>query len=190
MPRPHVVDDAVVHRQVEVRGQAAGPAPAQGHDPNALQQADVQPVRCDESDLLPLRRPDGRAEEEAAPKAHTVRLEVDRVQVQLPLQVRTGFGVAGDDKPRAVGRPVEVRDVPCPVRQLLGVATRRGDREHVVIAAVDVPVTVVLVIEPPDHARHRRPAELLATFRWARVVDHGVWIGDDHPDEGEARAVG
>ena len=50
----------------------------------------------------------------------------------------SGLGVADDDQPRAVGRPVETGDVPRAAGQLRGVAARRRHHEQVVIAAVDV----------------------------------------------------
>ena len=136
--RPHVVDDRVGDSQVEAGGQAVWAAPGQRHDPEPLQQTDVEPVGRDESDLVSLGRPYGRAEVKASPETHPGATEVDEVQVELALQVGAGFGVAGHHQSRAVRRPVEVRDVPGAARQLFGLAAGYGDDEQVVIAAVDV----------------------------------------------------
>ena len=187
--RAHVVDHAVVHRLVEVGGEAARPATGQRHDPEPLEQADVEPVGRDERDLVPLRRPDRRAEIEASAEAEQVGLQVDQVEVQLALQVSLGFGVAGHDEARAVGRPVVVRDVPCASGQLLGVATCRRDHEQVVVAAVDVSLPIVLVVEPAHDAGHGWTAQLLAAFGRPGVVHHRLRIGEDRADERDATAV-
>src|SRR5205085_5778532 len=44
MSRAHVVDHAVVHGQVEVGGEAPRATAGQRDDPEALEQADVEPV--------------------------------------------------------------------------------------------------------------------------------------------------
>ena len=120
----------------------------------------------------------------------SIRLEVDEVEVELALQVGARLGVARHDDADAVRRPIEVGDVPGAARQLLGVTPSGRNHKQVVVAAVDIPPAVLLVVEPADDARDRRPAKLLAAFRGPRVVDHRLRVGQHRADEGDPRAVG
>ena len=189
MARAHVVDDAVVDRLVKVRGQAARPTPSDRNDPQALQQADVQAVRRDERDHVAPGRPDRRAQIEAAAETDEIRVEVDKVKMQLALQVGAELRVTGDHQSRPVGRPVEVADVPGPVGQLLDLPACGGHDEQVVHAAVDVAASVVLVIEPAHHASDRRATKLIAILGRPRVVHHGAGVREHRSEERDSLAV-
>ena len=189
MARAHVIDHAVADGPVEVQGQAARPAAVQRHDPQPLEQTDVEAVRRDEGDLVSPRRPDRRAEIKTPAEAESVGVEVDEVEVQLPLQIGPSFSIARDDETFAVGRPVEVGDVPGAAGQLLGVAADRGNGKQVAIAAIHVALAVVLVVQPAHYPRDRRTANLLTTFGQPWVVDHRFRIGKDAAGERDAGAV-
>ena len=189
VPGAHVVDDAVIHRLVEVSGQAAGAAAGQGHDPKSFQQADVESIRGDERDQVTLGRPDRGAQIEAASKPDPSGVEVDEVEVQLALQVGARLGVAGDHDAAAVRRPVEVGYVPGSVGELLDLAARGRDAKQVVVPAVHVTATVVLVVEAAYDPRDWSAAQLLPTLRWPRIVDHAVSVGEHRPQEGDPLSI-
>ena len=189
MPGAHVVDHAVVHRLVEVGGEAARTAAGEGHHPQPLEQADVEAVRGDEGDQVALRGPDRRAQIEAAAEPYPIGLDVDEVEVQLPLKVGPRLRVAGDDEAGAVGRPVEVGDVPRAVGELPGIAACRRHTEEVVVATVDVTPAVVLVVETAHDPGDRRSPDLLTALRRPRVVDHRVGVREHGAEESDAFTV-
>src|SRR5438094_1280569 len=112
------------------------------------------------------------------------------IDVQYALQFATCLCVTRHDQPRAVGRPVEVADVPGSIGALLHVPARGRNGEEVVIAPVHVAAAVVLVVEAADDAGHRRAAQLLAGFGGSRVVDDGAGVGQHGAQERDALAVG
>ena len=189
MPGPHVVDDAVADRLVEVRGQASRAVAVERHDPESLQQSRIHAGGGEEGDEVASRRPRRRSQVKAPAEVLAISRQVDQVEVELELQVGAGLGVAGRDKPGAVGRPAVPRDIPSPARQLGNVAATRGHYEEVVIPAVDVALAVVLVLEPPHDPGNRRPADLVAALGRSRVVHHRFRVREDRADEPDPASV-
>ena len=187
--RAHVGDEAVADRLIEADGEASLVAATSRHDPQALQQARVEPVGGDERDHVAARRPRRRAEIEPAHQLGTPGREVDHVEVEGPLQVGVGLRVARHDELFAVRRPVEPGHVPGSARQLCNVATGRRHYEQMVVAAVDEALAVVLVVEAACDPGDRGASQLIPAIGWPGVVHDRVGIAQHRADESDLSSI-
>ena len=188
--RPHIVDHAVVHGEIQIGRQAPRTPSGQRHHPQPFQQPRVQSVRCDETDQVAPGGPDRRVQDVAAAKQPAVALQVDHIEVELAPQVRVRVRIAGNHQPRAVRRPVEIGGLPGTGRQLFGLASSRGHDEQVMVAPVDVTLAVVLVVKPFGDAGHRRPAQHIAGVGGPRIVHDGIRVRQHRPGKRDPASIG